>query len=475
MAKRPCRSGSSPHQPRHLHTRGPRGHRSMNRIGRLASTLFLGVTLSFGTSQMPSGVRERIWHHRNLGKAYYENPITQLKAVEEFKQALELSPKSARDQVNYGLALLRAGITKDAIAELEKAQRTDPSIPHTWFNLGIAYKKEFENDRAILQLEGMLKLVPDEPVARYNLGILYKQAGKAEEALSQFVASSRLNPNFSAPHFQLYNAYREMGRKDEASRELGLFNEIKKKKAGAAVPEDPEWSFYSEIYDVVELDQEYDEGNSALPFKFESRKVASGLDPKSAGMAIIDFDGDGHPDLLVWSQNGIQLLKNGTTPVASTGLEDLKEVISVEPGDFNNDGFPDLAVITKSGVMLYVNHKGKFDLYPVKLPSGSFSKAVWIDYDHDYDLDLILLGNKCMLLRNEGSAGFSDQTSRFPFAPGHALDAAVFDLVPDNNETDLAVQYEDGSLIVYHDKFMGEDQAQPLPLKISNATGIQAF
>lgn len=447
----------------------------MTGLGRATVAPLLGLVLLVANPGTQPTVRDRLWQHRNLGKAYYENPATQLKAVDEFKQALELSGQSARDQVNYGLALLRAGMTKDAIAQLAKAQKQDASIPHTWFNLGMAYKKEFDNDHAIQQFEGMLKLVPTEPVTHYNLGVLYRQAGKADQALPQFIAASELNHNFAAPHFQLYNAYRDMGRKDDATRELSLFNEIKKRKAGAAVPEDPEWSFYSEIYDVVELDGDYDQETSPLPFKFESRKVAAGIDAKSAGLAVLDVDGDGRPDLLVWSEKGVSILKNGVTPLKNTGLEDLRGVISVAPGDFNNDGLPDLAVITQSGPALYVNRNGKFEVYPAKLPSGSFTKAVWIDFDHDYDLDLVLLGSKPMLLRNDGSAGFSDQTSLFPFAAGRAIDATVFELVPDNNETDLAVQYEDGSLVIYHDKLMGEYERQSYLPSIRGAFAIQAL
>src|SRR5207244_1275865 len=106
---------------------------------------------------------ELVWQHRNLGKAYYENPMTQMKAVEEFRVALELS-HATRDRVNHGLALLRAGKPKEAIVELLKAQQQDPKIPHTWFNLGIAYKKDFDHPRAIAQFRGMQKPVPDEPV-----------------------------------------------------------------------------------------------------------------------------------------------------------------------------------------------------------------------------------------------------------------------------------------------------------------------
>src|SRR5579872_2567692 len=118
-----------------------------------------------------SASRERqdlLWHYRNLGKAFYENPTTQKEAVTEFKKALDLVPGSARERVNYGLALLRAGQTKEGAAELVKAQQADPKIPHTWFNLGIVYKKDGDYQRGIQQLEGMTALVPDEPVTHYN-------------------------------------------------------------------------------------------------------------------------------------------------------------------------------------------------------------------------------------------------------------------------------------------------------------------
>src|SRR5690242_4028767 len=100
--------------------------------------ILLSLALLASTPVLPPRVREQVWHHRNMGKAYYENPMTQIKAVDEFKSALDLAPASTRDRVNYGLALLRAGKTKEAIAELLKAQKEDPTIPHTWFNLGIA-------------------------------------------------------------------------------------------------------------------------------------------------------------------------------------------------------------------------------------------------------------------------------------------------------------------------------------------------
>src|ERR1700691_6305644 len=129
--------------------------------------------------------QDRLWHYRNLGKAFYENPTSQLQAVDEFKKALDLAPDSARERVNYGLALLRAGKTKEGIAELERAQKLDPKIPHTWFNLGIAFKKEGDYAPAVAQFEGLLRLVPNEPVSHYSLGVLHKLADKRDEAVRE--------------------------------------------------------------------------------------------------------------------------------------------------------------------------------------------------------------------------------------------------------------------------------------------------
>ena len=52
-------------------------------------------------------IRRLLDQHRNLGKAFYENPTTQQEAVAEFQQALAIAPDSARDKLNYALALLK--------------------------------------------------------------------------------------------------------------------------------------------------------------------------------------------------------------------------------------------------------------------------------------------------------------------------------------------------------------------------------
>jgi Flp pilus assembly protein TadD len=417
---------------------------------------------------------EQIARHRNLGKAFYENPTTQLKAVDEFRAALELAPDSARERVNYGLALLRAGKTEEGIRELEKAQKQDQKIPHTWFNLGIAYKKNGQrNAEAIAQLESMARLVPNEPATHYNLGILYKLADRQDLALKEFEESSRLDPNLAGPHYQLYNAYRQLQRNEDAAREQNTFQEIKKRTAGAAVPEDLEWSFYAEIYDPVDPgDAGVDSPNTRLTLT--STRIGGGVDAVSARLVVTDVDGDGRPDLIVWSARSVQVFRSGTTETIECGLSGLRDVLDIAPGDFNNDGLADLAVVTKSGAALYENKRGKFEPSAFKLPSGRFQRAVWLDFDHDYDLDLILLGEDAALARNNGAAGFSDETARFPFVKARALDAVVLDTVPDTPAMDLVVTYADRHGVEYADKLAGKYERRDLEAIPAGATSIAA-
>lgn len=415
--------------------------------------------LSQTTAQTGAALEDQLWQHRNLGKAFYENPTTFAQAVEEFKKALDLAPDSVRERINYGIALLRAGETEQGMAELQRAQEQDPTVPHTWFNLGIAYKKESEYERAIEQLAQMARLVPDEAVTQYNLGYLYKLTGNDEQSLEHLERSAQLDPNLAGPHFQLYNSYRALGRAEDAARELRAFQEIRTRQAGAAVPEDLDWSYYAEIYETIDARSAAD---GAAEMKFETLAVQTDLNGPALGLAIFDANADGTPDALVWSLERTQLLLGGTVAAQDTGLETLRGITSVAPGDFNNDGRADLCVMTAGGAALYRNENGKFTRQATQLPQGNFRKAVWLDYDHDYDVDLFLLGANSKLLRNEGSGNLGDRTASFPFAAGTAIDGVVVDLVPDAVGWDLAVAYAGGAGKLYSDQLGGRYRAAEL-------------
>jgi hypothetical protein len=411
----------------------------------------------------------QLWHYRNLGKAFYENPTTQKQAVDEFRKALALAPDSVRERINYGLALLRAGEANAGIEELRKAQQAAPTLPHTWFNLGVQLKKQGDLDAALAQFEGMARLVPDEPVTHYQIGSIRKARGETEAAVKEFETARRLNPLLAAPHFQLYGLYRQLNRPEDAAAELRIFQDLKKQQEGAAVPEDMEWSYYAEIYDPVD-------GPPMAPLPppaYRSERLAGGFDAGPSGVTAISLDGGPRTSLLAWSGGRVALFKNGKTPVPDSGLQGLRDVVWIAPGDFDNDGFPDLAVVTKQGAALYRNVNGKFRKH-ADLATGSFREAVWLDFDHDYDLDLFLIGDQSKLMRNNGAAGFSDETARFPFVAGRGISATRFDLEPDTPGFDLVVSYQDRPGVLYRDRLAGLYEAVPIGALPAGATRLAA-
>jgi hypothetical protein len=179
-------------------------------------------------------------------------------------------------------------------------------------------------------------------------------------------------------------------------------------------------------------------------------KLADGFDPASAGLAAADIDGDGHPEIVAWSAHGIKVFRHGSPRPLDCGLGAVEDVISIAP-----DGLTDLAILTKSGAELWANHKGKFEKLDILIPEGAYNKAIWLDYDHDGDLDLFLLGDKSVLLRNDGAAGFIDVHNNFPFIAGRAVDGTI-------RGNDLVVIYSDRPGVLYVDKQGGRFEAQDL-------------
>jgi len=403
--------------------------------------------------------QDRLWECRNLGKAFYENPDTHLQAVEQLRAALQLAPDSVGERINYGLALLRAGQTQAGMAELSRAQKQDASIPHTWFNLGIAYKRDGDWDRAMEQLRGMIRLTPNEPIAHYNLAVVLRSKGQTDAAREEFVQAEKLNPNLAGPHFQLFTMYQRAGNTVGAARERQAFEEAKKRNEGAAVPEDMEWCFYAELYDPPQPRPSAQDETT----RYDDHILSKGWDPANSGMAVIDSEGSGHADLLVWSHDRVSLLKRGIEQVKNSGLDALRDVRSISAGDFDNDGLADLCVITGSGATLFHNNRGSFSKF-LELPNtAGAQKALWFDYDHDYDLDLLLFGLNPMLMRNDGKGKFEDRTSSFPFVKGQALDAVAFALREDTAARDVVASYADRAGVLYRDKLNAVFEAVDIP------------
>jgi tetratricopeptide (TPR) repeat protein len=134
------------------------------------------------------------------------------------------------------------------------------------------------------------------------------------------------------------------------------------------------------------------------------------LESHGGGVAVLDYDGDGWPDLYFTQGGRIPLdsgdttyvdclyrnLGNGTCSDITTGsgLGDNQYSQGCAAGDYNNDGFPDLAVANFGTNRLYHNNgDGTFTDVAARSGIGGnhFSTSLaWGDLDRDGDLDLYI-------------------------------------------------------------------------------------
>ena len=165
------------------------------------------------------------------------------------------------------------------------------------------------------------------------------------------------------------------------------------------------------------------------------------------GIAFGDQDGDGRPDLFVTSLEVVipnpfgddfvlsgpdRLYRNRGSSfedlAPSLGLDDGGQGQGAAWGDYDGDGLLDLYVVrgfqalTAESHLLYRQTPGGFDSSPSAdlAASGAGRSVCWSDFDNDGDLDVFVTNGldsgdllpdaRMHLYRNEGPAGFVDQT-----------------------------------------------------------------
>ncbi len=436
----------------------------------------------------------------NLGLVYlrmdnYKEAIKQLDA------AVKIDPKDTNIRLIRAKAFELNNETDKAIAELEEALKFAPNDAKTLYQLADLYQKNSDATSQASRTEYLTKVVTASPtniVPRLQLIELLIQKGETDEALKNMEEIGQQFPQFTPEAADFYKKTIEAlqnGKTEEGLTSLLIFHNFLKlttpyqagikelKGPGGALIGFPMISFSESTTSFLQ------EGESLLDaMKFTDVTATAGLQfdasfiPGNAHLSIGDLEGDGDEDIYFGSKksdgdyahflllNDLGMFKESTR---GSGLDhtDIEQFSTF--ADYDNDGHLDLLILKDHGILLYQNiSEGKLknvtdDAFenPADLDARM---ALFLDADHDGDLDLFLGGSNDMMLRNNADGTFSDESSEMGFGQNSSTtkDAAIGDF-DDDGDIDLFVLREDGNNILYTNLRQGKFK------DITSETGIQ--
>lgn len=147
-----------------------------------------------------------------LGLAFLRKGMNE-EAINEFEEAIVLSPKNSVIYNNLGKAYIGVGKYDEAIGVLEQAIELSPEFADLHHNLGIAYLKMNYCKRAVERFEQAIAINKYYAEAYYYLGLTYVQNAITREdfelsvncyskVLDSMEKAAKINPNFKNDHFQ---------------------------------------------------------------------------------------------------------------------------------------------------------------------------------------------------------------------------------------------------------------------------------
>jgi len=424
-------------------------------------------------------VRAKAAKLNNLGVAMMNQQLME-KATAKFDEAYKLDPSLAVAALNKGIALLNQQRLPEAEEAIQQAAAKDPGNPRVWYNLGLVHRGSGNTAEAINDFQKVLKIDPNDPDAYYFLGTFYSQQQDYPKAIAAFQQALKINPLHASAEFGLGRALQRSGQTEEARVHLKRFEYLTHNKISSAITLTyGEQGKYSVAQDVITNEPGV---GPMIPVTFTAQALGAGK-IGSAGICMIDVDGDGRLDLVATSEGEsavrvYRALGEGKfkeEPAAQYGLALKGKGVSCAAGDYDNDGKNELAVALSDRVVLFHNEGGgKFNDVTSKVGITSLNQPAgmtWVDYDHDGDLDLIVTGKQVaglkdstntVVWRNNGNSTFTNWTKEAGFAGEGATTSVVLSDINNDRAVDLVVTGANGAPTVYLNQREGPFKAVPL-------------
>ena len=445
----------------------------------------------------------------NLGLVYLRMD-NYPEALKQLDKAVEIDGKDANIRLIRAKAFELNNETDKAVEELETTLTFAGDDPKVSYQLADLYAKGFDDDSKARRIEYLQKVVAASPlniVPRLQLIEMLLQQGNADAALQNLEEIGQQFAEFTPEAADFYkktvNALHD-GEDKEALTSLLIFHNFLKlttpyqagikelKGPGGALIGFPVISFSQSTTSFIQ------EGESLLDaMTFTDVTATAGLDfgmefvPGNAHLSVGDLDGDGDQDIyfagktadgkyerfLLFNDLGMFKQQTESGGIQISGMELYSEFV-----DYDNDGHLDIFILHENGIALFRNeNEGKFaEVTGKSFPDASSlkgQKALFLDIDHEGDLDLIIGGTDNKLLRNDGDT-FSDQTEQVGFVqnttPIRDLALGDFD---DDGDIDFIAIHEDGNNVLYSNLRQGRfenatEKSGIVPMSSSGAVAV---
>jgi len=418
----------------------------------------------------------------NRGKAHLENRDA-LKAVEALSQAVKINPNSAPALRNLARAHRLAKDHAAALSDLNRAATLDSDSAATVYLKALTLVSLSRPKDALPLFERAVRLDANTAALRFQLASSYDLNDQPEKAAEQLRETVRLDHLHAAAHFKLATHARRAGDTASFQRHTREFMRLRElfgdeTRSGEALELCAHTNAEApSIKPVIQrskaapvIDVRFQDVTGALWSSQGTEAVATAavFDVDESGRAtLFALNASGNPSLLSMPQSGTMEQTAITLTWSNTPLFSFCRV-----GDFHDDvpegvrydatihTLQDVLLGGAGGVRLLKN-AGSDGFRDVTKDAGlgglSANAAVWVDYEHDGDLDLLLTGDRGLeLWQNKGNGSFENVTTSAGITPtGRAVDVAVADL-DGNVSIDIIVARGDQPTLVFENQRAGQ-------------------